>query len=88
MVGLRSNLEEPREAAASGDCGAKKDKGFSVLAELGGHKDLGHGFCPLPSYWDRYRGKIHDCLTPHQSYGSTGCHMLQEDDWEALGEEG
>lgn len=46
VVGLRSNLEEPREAAASGDCGAKKDKGFSVLAELGGTRTLAMAFPP------------------------------------------
>lgn len=46
VVGLISNLEEPREAAASGGCGAKKDKGFSVLAELGGTRTLAMAFAP------------------------------------------
>lgn len=46
VVDLRNNLEEPREAAAGRGCGAKQDKGFSVLAELRGTRTLAVAFAP------------------------------------------
>lgn len=46
VVDLRSNLEEPREAAAGRGCEAKQDKGFSVLAELGSTRTLAMALAP------------------------------------------